>query len=409
MPKLKNRPPEYRQSGKYACVYIGGERIYLGLYGSPESKAKYTRLLAEMEANPVAVPLSDEKKQVTISELAAGFLVQAKASLNSTDYDHYRIIVLDFLEKLYGDRFPVDDFKPKCLKLVREEMVKSRRFCRNTVNRYTFRIISIFAWGVEMDLVPEKIWRTLKVVKSLKKGYPGTFDHPEREAVPYEIVAATLPFMPQTVAAMVQLQWLTGMRPSEVFNMRVGDIDRSRESESLWYYTPRHHKTEETIGKKPIPLGKAEQALIEPYLIGKKSADSVFSPRTAMKERAAEARANRKTKRTPSQRERDAKRAEKNESRVGEFYDRISFRNAVKYAIEKANRHGVKVLHWSPYLLRNSNATMVELEHGLDAAQAQLGHVSANTTRRYSKAQLKIREALATNRRNPFGSEDKGE
>jgi hypothetical protein len=62
---------------------------------------------------------------------------------------------------------------------------------------------------------------------------------------------------------MVVIQYLTGMRPSEVFNMRVGDIDRSRRN-GLWYYVPGSHKTEEHIGKKPIPLGKPEQDLIAP-------------------------------------------------------------------------------------------------------------------------------------------------
>jgi hypothetical protein len=71
------------------------------------------------------------------------------------------------------------------------------------------------------------------------------------------------------------------MRPSEVLVMRVGDIDRSRENEGLWYYTPQAHKTEQYIGKKPIPLGKAGQDLIAPYLVGKKPTEAVSSPRTA--------------------------------------------------------------------------------------------------------------------------------
>ena len=37
MPKLSNRPPQYKQCGKYAVVYIDGKRVFLGLYGSQES------------------------------------------------------------------------------------------------------------------------------------------------------------------------------------------------------------------------------------------------------------------------------------------------------------------------------------------------------------------------------------
>ena len=68
---------------------------------------------------------------------------------------------------------------------------------------------------------------------------------------------------------MVQIQRLTGMRPSEVYRMLVGNIDKNR-GNGLWYYSPESHKTEQFIGKKEIPLGKPEQALLAPYLEGKK-------------------------------------------------------------------------------------------------------------------------------------------
>jgi integrase len=109
---------------------------------------------------------------------------------------------------------------------------------------------------------------------------------------------------------MIIVQRLTGCRPSEVFNMRVGEIDRTR-GNGLWYYTPKSHKTKKYIGKKEIPLGKPEQDLIAPYLVGKKPDAAVFSPRTAQEERNAEKRANRKTKIPPSQMARDKARATK--------------------------------------------------------------------------------------------------
>ena len=115
------------------------------------------------------------------------------------------------------------------------------------------------------------------------------------------------------------------------------------------------------------------------------------------------ARAGRKTKISPSQQKRDQHRAENPADRqIGEFYDRDSYRRAIKYAIDKGNRRGQQIKHWSPYLLRNSGETAIELEYGLDEAQAQLGHTSANMTKRYSGAQLKIREELALKRVNPF-------
>ena len=403
MPKLNNRPPKYSKMGKYAVVYYRKKMTYLGPYGSQESKVAYHRFLAEIQENPAFLPPSGEKN-VTVRELTAAFLDHAKATTDRTEYAHFRIVVLDFLDKLYGDNTPVEDFKPRCLKLVREEMVNSGRFCRRVINRYSARIVSIFAWGVENDLVQETTWRALKVVKSLSKGHPGTYDNEERQPVPNDVVRRTLPFMPPTLRAMVIVQRLTGMRPSEVFNMTVGEIVKDADPE-LWHYVLKSHKTEKRTGiGKIVPLGKAEQELIAPYLESKKPEEAVFSPRAAMAERNAERRANRRTKISPSQQSRNVERSTK-PSRYKETYNRDPYGQAVKHAIAKANKHlpdEERIPNWFPYQLRHTAATETESEVGLDEAQAQLGHKTANTTRRYSKAQLKIRENLARNRRNPF-------
>ena len=408
MPKLRNRPPKYSRMGKYAVVYFNGKPNYLGLYGSPESKVAYARIVAEIESNP-AIPLSSvgEERQVTVRELAAAFLNYAKTSINPTDYAHYRTIVLDFLDKLYGDNTSVEKFTPRCLKLVRDEMIRSGRFCRNIINKYIKFTVAIFGWGVENELVPETTWRALKAVKSLLKGHEGTFDHEEREAVPDDVVVRTLPFMPPTLKAMIIVQRLTGCRPSEVFNMKVGDIIKNA-APGLWHYVRKNHKTERFIGKKIIPLGKPEQELIAPYLEDKTPESAVFSPRTAMAERSAEKRVARKTPLTPSQIAKDKERAAK-PSRYSEFYNECSYRLAIIHAIAKGNKvlpEEQKIPHWYPYQLRHSASTATELAHSDEDAQALLGHRTVNMTKRYTHTQLARREALARNRHNPFDTEE---
>ena len=402
MPKLTKRLPKYCKLNQYAVVYQNGKPVYLGLHGSPESKVAYSRFIAEIQANQV-FSLTKEERAITICELTAAFLDHAKLTLDSTGYSFYRVIIFDFLDKLYGDGTVVSDFTPRCLKLVREEMIRSHRFCRNILNRCVNCIVTIFGWGVGEELVPETTWRALKAVKALSEGHPDTFDHKEREPVPDDVIRRTLPFMPPTLRTMVMLQRILGVRPNEIFNMRVGDIDTTRRN-GLWYYEPEAYKTSRFIGKIVFPLGKPEQELLAPYLKGKKSEDAVFSPRAAMAERNAEKRASRKTKITPSQEARNAERAV-NPKEYREFYNRDSYRRAVENAIVKGNKSlpdDQQIPHWFPYLLRNSAATAIESEVGLDEAQAQLGHKTADMTRRYSKAQLRIREELARNRRNPF-------
>jgi integrase len=400
MPKTKNQYPKNCRDRNQAFSWYNGKRIYHGVWGSPEAEQSYKRFVAALLESPVVSPQTGGETDVLVSELAAGFMGHiGNSQMDETSVDLFKRAI-GYLIDVYGE-LAVNDFSPKKLKVCRSQMVKAGTLCRKTINRYTGYIKRVFAWGVEEEIVESNVIHALRVVGDLKKGEQGTFDHPPREDVPLWVVIATLPFLAPVVAAMVMIQWLTGMRPSEVFNMRVGDVDRNQNN-GLWYYTPESHKTEKYIGKKSIPLGKPEQELIAPYLVDKKPGEAVFSPRTAMKERAVQARTNRKSKLTPSQRERDAKRAEANASKVGEFYDKGSYRKAVLYAIAKGNRHGQKIPHWTPYLLRNSAATAIELEHGLDKAQAQLGHTSANMTKRYSGAQLKQREYLARNRHNPF-------
>jgi len=248
--------------------------------------------------------------------------------------------------------------------------------------------------GVEEEYVQPNTVAALREVKNLQRGEQGTFDNPPRQEVPDEVVKRTLPFMSPTVAAMVKLQRLTGMRPSEIYRMTAGDIDQTRDPE-LWYYTPKSHKTERYIGEKPIPLGTPEQELVAPYLAGKTAEQSVFSPRRAMEEWYIERRANRQRVKKPA-------------SNVGEFYDVNSYRKAVENAIRKGNKtlpDEQKIPHWTPYQLRHAAVTAAEKAFGLDKAQALAGHRTANVTKRYAHGQLAIAESMARNRRNPFADE----
>ena len=74
------------------------------------------------------MPFAPPMLHCTVKELAAAYLDYAKTNTDPTTFVIYRTIVLDFLNKLYGDGTLVDDFKPSCLKLVREAMVQSCRF-----------------------------------------------------------------------------------------------------------------------------------------------------------------------------------------------------------------------------------------------------------------------------------------
>ena len=378
------RIPKICQDRDYDCVYVRGKKIMLGKSGSPEAEAAYRQLQIQILTDPT---LSAPKPQLaTVGNLCLAYLEYAEEH----DPGHFPGIktALNILVQHYAGQ-PVDTLDTRHFLFLQDMFVQhevSRQYC-NILMGY---IRAMLKWGVLRKLVSTQVYGEAKLIPALKQGKTRAYEKPEVEPVPDEVVRRTLPFMSPTVATMVQVQRLTGMRPSEVCRIRVGDIDKTR-SNGLWYYSPKH-KTERHIGKKPIPLGKPEQDLIAPYLVGKKPSEAVFSPRTAMEEWHAERRANRKTKISPSQLERNKKRAKKPSKRQpGEFYNRNSYRVAVLNAITKGNKilpDGAKIPHWSPYQIRHSAGTAAEQEVGLDKAQALLGHSSAETTKRYAHGRL---------------------
>jgi integrase len=240
MPKLKNRLPRNCRDRNQAFSWHNGKRIYHGVWGTPEAEKSYRRFIAALVENPNRPTQMGKDSDVLVSELADNFLVGIESRMDKDAVIMFNQAV-GYLIEIYGE-LAVNEFSPKKLKAVRSLMVKAGTLCRNQINRYTGYIKRIFAWGVEEEVVESSVSLAIKAVKNLRKDEEGTFDHPEKEEVPFWVIAATLPFLAPMVAAMVQIQWMLGMRPSEVFKMRVGDIDRTREN-GLWYYVPGSYKS----------------------------------------------------------------------------------------------------------------------------------------------------------------------
>ena len=125
MPKLSHRPPKYSKLKKYAVVYLNGKIHYLGRYGSEESKVAYARLVAESRVNPTMLlpKAASAETAITVSDLVAAFLTQAEATLAQQNYDHYRIVVRDFLLALYSQEEYAEDFR-KAMHLLTKDVAE---------------------------------------------------------------------------------------------------------------------------------------------------------------------------------------------------------------------------------------------------------------------------------------------
>jgi len=203
MPKLKNQSPKMCRDKNRAFAWHNGKRVYLGVWKSAEAEKSYRRFKAALLEDPSLPHVGDAgNSDVLILELASGFLRHIEPRTHKSHLSHFKQCI-GYLVEVYGE-LAVDEFSPKKLKVVRSQMVKTGRLCRNQINDHTNRIVRIFNWGVEEELVTPNVWTALKAVKNLPKGEPGTFDHPKRQNVPDDVVKRTLRYITsQMVRAMI--------------------------------------------------------------------------------------------------------------------------------------------------------------------------------------------------------------
>jgi integrase len=365
------RVPKYRRhkgSGQ-ALVQIGGHRLYLGRYGSSESKEKYRRLVAEALAkgDGVAQPHPQEATGgLSIKELILAYWRFAKGYYRKNgkltgETDNIRV-ALRPVRRLYGST-PARDFGPDALEVVQRKMIEDG-LARNGVNSRISRVKRMFRWASKKRLVPRDTYHGLRAVDGLQRGRFNVRETNPVQPVPGEHVAAVLPKVNPVIRAMIQVQELAGMRPRDVRNMRTCDLDMSRD---VWVYTPWTHKMEHRGLTRRIAIGPRAQAVLRPFLKPDDPTTFTFSPREAVAWARAERRSERKTPLTPSQRARKPKA--KPLRAPGEQYTKSSYEHAIARACRKVN-----VPVWGLNRLRHNCATKVRKLHGIEAAAAVLGN-----------------------------------
>lgn len=335
MPKLPSTAvPAYclhRASGQ-AVVTLGGRDIYLGVHGSPASKAEYDRRIAEWVAAGRRVPV--EPQSLTVLELIAAYLRHARSYYRGEDGKKTKATTnieesLKPVLKLYG-RTPAMEFGPLKLKTIREAMIAEGRV-RTNINRHVVRIRGAFKWAVENEMIPPTVLHGLMSVPGLRVGRSGAKEPAPVRPVAREHVEAVAEHVSRQVAAMLRLQMITGMRPGEVCSMRTGDIDTTG---TLWVYRPQHHKTKHHGHHREIFIGPKAREILKPFL-KRDLAAYIFSPADAEAERRASLHTARKTPLSCGSKPGSNKRR-KPKRIVGQWYTPLSYYCAIRRGCEKA-------------------------------------------------------------------------
>jgi integrase len=424
----------HRASGQ-AVVRIDGHDYYLGPYGSPESKAKYHELARKAMADRTKADVERSillHVDITVAELASRYLLHAETYYTKNGKATSQLTIIKLTIGVLLDRYAyleAREFGPLSLIACQEAFV-SKGLSRGEVNRRVRLIRQIFQWGVSKQLVSPTILLGLQSVVGLRKGRTTAPDRPPVRPVREQQVEAVLAFVSPQVAAMIQLQSLTGMRPNEVVMMRGCDLNTAG---SIWEYRPEHHKLDHLDVERVIMIGPKAQAILKPWLRPELEA-YLFSPADVVEDlarTASECWADRRTDRAAPSTRADLSRDTKaiwgklRERRGGtvnlqhvkkrpsrrkrppqDHYTVNSYRRAIARGCDLAFPHpelsGIKKKdltaeqkaelnrwrkprRWSPNRLRHTAATLVRREMGIDAARACLGHSDADTTTIYAE------------------------
>ncbi|WP_164103544.1 tyrosine-type recombinase/integrase [Candidatus Laterigemmans baculatus] len=411
-------PPSYRlhkPTGR-AVVTIGDRDIYIGEYGTEDSRRQYGLLLAGETAPKAKRDPEPSEQAITVVEVLAAFWNHAqsyyvKNGEPTNELDALRLVIRD-ARTLYG-REPAESFGPKKLKAVRQLWI-DRGQARPTVNKNQRRLTRIFRWAVAEELIPGAVLHSLTAVPGLKKGRCDLPEPPPIQPVPLEVVERTIPHLPPVIQDMIRFQLLTGARPGEVCTLRPGDVDRSTD---VWEYRVEGHKTEHHGRQRIVYIGPEAQALLRPYLL--RAPDQVcFSMAEAVEQRRQAASEARKT--PPSCGNRRGKRSNADRKSTERqrtpqvCFDPSSYRHAIHHACDAAfqapeplgQREGEsraargrrlpeaereqldewqKQHRWHPNQLRHTRGTEVRKQFGLEAAQVILGHAAADVTQIYAE------------------------
>jgi integrase len=369
--------------------------IYLGEPGSPDSKEKYRRLIAEWLGAGQTRVSPDERTTISVNEVLLAYRCFAEAYYTSpdgipnTELERVGLAIRPVMD-LYGTA-AAQDFGPKALKTVRDKMIADK-LCRRTINQRIGVIKRAIAWAVAEELIPPSVHHGLTVVKGLRRGKSAARESECVKPVPAQVMEAAMKFLPPTVQAMVKLHDLTGMRSGEMVIMRTCDIEITNDGKP-WLYRPARHKTMNHGYERVVAVGPKAQEVLRPFLKADVQA-YVFSPIQAQTERDAAKRAARKTEVQPSQLCRKKARPKKH---PGLRYTTASYRRTLDYATKQAVKSGLlpQDTRWHPHQLRHNCATRIRRQYGLDAVRALLGHRTVSQSAEYAELDTELAAATA--------------
>jgi integrase len=396
----------HRATGQ-ARVTLNGRDVYLGPAGSAHAEALYhqeiTRWLEEGDDY-----LAPCERVGSVADLADVYVEHANAYyVKRGEPTKTALTAKRSLELLVrsglADVEPAD-FGPKRLKDFQAWLAAdpSGHWSRRTINDYTARVVRMFKWAAGEQLVCASVWHALQAVEPLRRGRcpvaGRTLREPRRvRPVAERAIEAVKAVATPHLAAMIDVQLLSGMRPGELLAMRPRDLSPSGvEGVTRYDVPPEFNKTDHAGQERTVMLGPRGMAILRPWLPGD-PAEFVWSPRRLEARRNAQRSLDRQTPRWPSHdpaRRREGKRR----TVLNDRYSIDSYRRAIERACDRAcpppdeltDDSAIaawrKAHRWHPHQLRHNASSYIARHEAIEVARLVLGHADIKTTIGYTEA-----------------------
>lgn len=377
---MPRTPPSELKIDKTTCrafVRWNGKKIYFGKAGSNEAAVAFAKWLMEIHTAPTA-PATPSR--ITVAQAVEHYLFHAigyysRDGVPTGEYNCVKQAMALLLTHAGRSTDLACEFGPRRLIAIQNAMASEmedgrRKYARSTINGRIHRIKRCFRWLASQELVDAKIPTALAMVPGVPSGRGMARETERVPPVPISVVAETIPHLSPTVAAMVQVQLLCGMRPQDVCQMTTGNLKMSGD---IWMYRPSRHKNSHRGQQLTKAVPVAAQKVIQPFL--RPDADE---PIFAASDSSAYWRTT-FTSKPPKQNSTPRRKA----------YSTSSYGRAIDYAVARANKNrpeGSKLPKWNPNQLRHLAASEIRSAHNLESAQLFLGHAKPDATLIYAEA-----------------------
>lgn len=393
MGRHANPSPQLRRSKTGAWrVWARDRWHHIAAADAPatEVQRRYRILLQRLESNPRHG--RKVNSELSLAELVEMFLLDSEAPRSSTARFTY-VQTLDLLGEAFPRALAVREYDGDRQRefrgwLVAQRIGERQRWNVSSCNKFLGAVRRLLKFAESKGLADLKYVSQVRAVQGVRRG--DTRAPRLVTACSEADLQLAIPKLRGPLAAMVQLQWLLGMRSGEICRLRPLDVhlagpvdfqDGSRwDRPGFWLIVYHEHKTDASGDPARWQVGPQAQAVLAPFL-DRPPVSFCFSPRETVEALRVAQRATRKGQ---GSRKRVVGRT------FAECYDSGTYRQALRRACIAA---GVPPIN--PHRIRHAFAQRTTAAHGLDAARSALNHKGPMTTARYAQKDLDLAAVVA--------------